>query len=249
MTGSQPPEELLQRFTTDASPGHSNVRPRDASTLILLDRSGPAPRVLMGKRHHGHVFMPGRYVFPGGRIDPADRRMPVAAQLDPRMEAKLMKAIRRPTPGRAQALALTAIRETFEETGLLLGRKSDTAPVAPAGEWQAFVEASILPDLSTMHFIARAVTPPNRNRRYDTRFFTADASTIAHKIDGKVGPDSELVDLVWVPLPDIKQHIELMAITELVLRELQGQLENGFSHDLPVPYYHVVKGKRVRDFL
>jgi 8-oxo-dGTP pyrophosphatase MutT (NUDIX family) len=249
MSAPPPPDDLLQRFTTDASAGHANVRPRDASTLILLDRSGPVPKVLMGKRHHGHVFMPGRYVFPGGRIDPADRRMPVAAPLDPRMEAKLMMHIRCPSAAKARALALTAVRETFEETGLLLGAKTATAPVAPDAVWQAFVDAKILPDLSAMHFIARAVTPPSRNRRYDTRFFSADASAIAHKIDGKVGPDSELVDLVWLPLPDIKQHIELMAITELVLRELQAQIDDGFSHDLPVPYFHVMHGRRVRDML
>ena len=100
-----------------------------------------------------------------------------------------------------------------------------------------------------MHFVARAVTPPRRKRRYDTRFFTADASTIAHRIDGKVGADFELVELVWLPLSEIKQRIELMAITEIVLRELNGQLEKGFSHDLPVPYFHVVHGRRVRDLL
>jgi 8-oxo-dGTP pyrophosphatase MutT (NUDIX family) len=239
----------MQRFTTDAMPGHPNLTPRDASTLILLDRSGSEPKVLMGKRHHGHVFMPGRFVFPGGRIDPADRRMPVAAPLDPRAEQKLMQKIRRPSVAKARAFALTAVRETFEETGLLLGSKVDEAPVAPDAEWSAFVEAKILPDLSTMHFIARAVTPPRRARRYDTRFFTADISAIAHKIEGKVGPQAELVELVWLPLPDIKQRIELMAITELVLRDLQVHLDAGFSHDLPVPYYHVVNGKRVRDFL
>ena len=244
-----PPEDLLQRFTTEASKGHPNLTPRDASTLILLDRSGPAPQVLMGKRHDGHVFMPGRFVFPGGRIDPADRRMPVAAPLDPRAERKLMMNIRRPSAAKAQAFALTAIRETFEETGLLLGAKADDTPTAPDDAWSAFVEAKILPDLSTMHFIARAVTPPRRARRYDTRFFTADISAIAHRVDGKVSPEAELVELVWLPLPDIKQRIELMAITELVLRDLQVQLDAGFSHDLPVPYYHVVHGKRVRDFL
>ena len=93
-----------------------------------------------------------------------------------------------------------------------------------------------------MHFVARAVTPPRRKRRYDTRFFTADASTIAHRIDGKVGADVELVELVWLPLSEVKQRIELMAITEIVLRELNAQLEEGFSHDLPVPYFHVVHG-------
>ena len=100
-----------------------------------------------------------------------------------------------------------------------------------------------------MHFIARAVTPPRRARRYDTRFFTADASAIAHRIDGKVGPDAELVELVWVPLDGIKEKIDLLAITEIVLADLDKQLREGFSHDLPVPYYRVRSGKRVREFL
>jgi 8-oxo-dGTP pyrophosphatase MutT (NUDIX family) len=247
------PPELLQKFSTDANGGFPNLTPKDAATLILLDRTGQEPKVLMGKRHDRHVFMPGAYVFPGGRLDPIDRTMPVAASLDPRAEQKLMAQIKRPNAAKARALALAAVRETFEETGLLLGAKapkmSDKLPAKPDNAWAAFVEAGVLPDLSTMHFVARAVTPPRRKRRYDTRFFTADASTIAHKIDGKVGADFELVELVWLPLSQIKQRIELMAITEIVLRELNTQLEKGFSHDLPVPYFHVVHGRRVRDLL
>jgi len=241
--------DLLQKFTSDAQPGHPNRRPKDAATLILLDRSGSSPKVLMGKRHHGHVFLPGKFVFPGGSVDPSDRLMPVGAPLDPRAEAKLMLQIRQPSIAKARALALSAIRETFEETGLLLGSKRADALKAPAGPWSAFAAAHIHPDLSSVHFIARAITPPRRARRYDTRFFTADASAIAHRIEGKVGPDAELVELVWLPLDDIKQRIELLAITELVLRDLHAQIEAGFSHDLPVPYYHVKHGRRVRDML
>ena len=241
--------ELMQRFSSDAQPGHANVAPRDASTLILLDRSGPSPKVLMGKRHHGHVFMPGKFVFPGGRVDPSDRLMPIGAPLDPRAEAKLMLHTRRPSAAKARGLALAAIRETFEETGLLLGSKRADAPAAPNGAWSAFAEAGIHPDLSTVHFIARAITPPRRSRRYDTRFFTADASAIAHKIEGKVSPEAELVELVWVPLDGIKEKIELLAISEIVLLDLQKQIEAGFSHDLPVPFYRVKHGKRVREFL
>ncbi len=246
---SEIPPELMQKFSTDAMGGHPNVTPRDASTLILLDRTGSEPKVLMGKRHDRHVFMPGAYVFPGGRVDAIDRKMPVATALDPRAEQKLMAHIKRPSAARAQALALAAIRETFEETGLLLGAKATDMAARPEGAWAPFADAGILPDLSTMHFVARAVTPPRRKRRYDTRFFTADASTIAHRIDGKVGADFELVELVWLRLSEIKQRIELMAITEIVLRELNGLLEKGFSHDLPVPYFHVVHGRRVRDLL
>src|SRR4029079_12293207 len=125
--------------------------------------------------------------------------------LDPRAERKLMLHIRRPSAAKAQALALAAIRETFEETGLLLGTRRGQPSGAPEGAWSAFTAANILPDLSSMHFIARAVTPPRRKRRFDTRFFTADVSAIAHRIDGKVGADFELTELVWLPLDGIKE--------------------------------------------
>src|SRR6266851_4815348 len=91
------------------------VRPKDAATLILVDRSGRLPKVLLGKRHARHKFMPGKFVFPGGRVDSADRHMPVARPLDPHAEAQLMKRFQRASAARARALALAAIRETFEE--------------------------------------------------------------------------------------------------------------------------------------
>src|SRR5262249_21342533 len=111
------------------------VRPKDAATLILVDRTGAVPKVLLGKRHMRHKFMPGRYVFPGGRVDPADRSMPVARSLDPAALAQLMKRLQRPTAAKAQAFALAAIRETFEETGLLLGLRNDEPIKVPPGPW------------------------------------------------------------------------------------------------------------------
>ena len=240
--------DLRERFAREAPGGHPNVTPRDAATLILLDRSGATPKVLMGKRHQGHVFLPGRFVFPGGAVDPRDRLMTVAAPLDPRAEAKLMRNVKRPSAAKARGMALTAIRETFEETGLLLGAKRDTPPKVPDGEWSTFAEHKVHPDLSGMHFIARAITPPGRSRRYDTRFFTADASAIAHKVEGVTGPEAELVELVWVPLDETKR-LELMAITEMVLETLHQQIAAGFSHDLPVPFYRMLHKQRKREYL
>ncbi len=239
--------DLTARFAQDDPPrGHPNVTPRDAATLILLDRSGREPRVLMGKRHHGHVFLPGKFVFPGGGVDAADRRMTPAVPLPPATEERLMRQTRRPSRIKAQALALAAIRETFEETGLLLGQKRPEAPAAPEGPWSAFAEAHVHPDLSGIHFIARAVTPPRRARRYDTRFFAADAGAIAQRIDGKVGPDSELVELVWMPLSQART-LDMLAITEMVLEDLAAQLEAGFSQSLPIPYYRLIHGRRIRE--
>ena len=216
--------DLLQRFPSDALPGHANRPPKDAATLILLDRSGPTPKVLMGKRHHGHVFLPGKFVFPGGSVDPADRRMTAGAPLDPRAEAKAdaARSAGRARPRRRRWRSPPSARRS-KRPGCSSARSAAGHAKAPAGAWQAFAEANIHPDLSTVHFIARAITPPRRARRYDTRFFTADASAIAHRIEGKVGPDAELVELVWVPLDGIKEKIDLLAITEIVLGDLDKQ--------------------------
>src|SRR5437879_13328468 len=66
------------------------VRPKDAATLILVERAGRVPKVLLARRHHGHKFIPGKFVFPAGRDDAADRHMAVARPLDPATEAHLL---------------------------------------------------------------------------------------------------------------------------------------------------------------
>ena len=156
-----------------------NLKPRDAATLILVDRSGKTPKVLLGRRHHGLKFMAGKFVFPGGRMEAADRVMPTVSPLDPQAEARLMRRVIRPSASKARGLALAAIRETFEETGLLLGQRTEAMPAVPQGPWDAFAKAGVLPDLSALHFIVRAITPPRRPRRFDARFFAADASAIS----------------------------------------------------------------------
>ncbi|HEX2511749.1 MAG TPA: NUDIX hydrolase, partial [Xanthobacteraceae bacterium] len=92
-------------------PIHPVTRPKDSSSLIILDRSGAEPKVLLGRRHEDHAFMPGKFVFPGGRVEAADARMPSASELDPHAAAKLMQGA---SARKARALALAAIRETFE---------------------------------------------------------------------------------------------------------------------------------------
>lgn len=216
--------------------GHPNVRPKDAATLILVDRSQKTSKVLLGKRHHKHVFMPGKFVFPGGRTEPNDRLMPIAKPLHKDVEDRLMREVVQPSAVKARALALAAIRETFEETGLLLGAKHNGARAAPEGPWAEFAKTGFYPDLSVLHFVARAITPPGRPRRFDARFFSVDASSIAHKIDNVVHADAELVELVWVPIEEARK-LDLPTITTIVLQELEARVEAGFGHDLPVPFY------------
>lgn len=241
-------DKALATLTKVERERHPTLRPRDAATLMVVDRSGAAPKVLMGRRHMRHAFMPGKFVFPGGRVEAFDGRMPVVSGLAPVQEERLLKFVRRPGAARARALALAAIRETCEETGLLIGRRSDTAPETPDPAWNDFADAGIVPDLSGLSFIARAITPPGRSRRFDARFFVADAENIAHRIDGVIGPDSELDEIVWVPVSEARD-LDLPTITQIVVDELGRRLASGLDPAQPVPFYRTLRGRVVREML
>jgi 8-oxo-dGTP pyrophosphatase MutT (NUDIX family) len=238
--------ERLTRTIRDQT--FPNLKPRDSATLILIDREQAVPKVLLGRRHQGHRFMPGKFVFPGGRIEPTDRQMTAFAPLQARHIARLMRRVRRPSAAKAAGFALAAVRETYEETGLMLGVRGDRAIETPPGAWEAFAKAGILPDLSAVHFIARAITPPKRPLRFDSRFFAADASAIAHRAEGLVGPDAELVELVWLPINEARS-LDMPGITAVVLEELQDRIAAGMSNDQPVPLYRMLHKRFVRETL
>ena len=228
---------------------HPYRRPVDAATLILVDRTAATPKVLVGKRHDKVLFMPGKFVFPGGRVDKADNRVPVAAPIPTALEANLLKGSPKIVAARARSLAIAAIREACEETGLCLGRKSTNGAPKLEGAWKPFTDAGLLPDPSGLFLIARAITPPGRVRRFDTRFFTADASTIAHRVEGVIHADAELVELVWVELGS-KPLADLHPMTRNVLGELEKRLATGpLRHDAPVPFFHFYGGKMQKDVL
>src|SRR5882724_3752427 len=228
---------------------HPYYRPKDAATLILVDRTAATPKVLVGKRHDKVVFMPGKFVFPGGRVDKSDSRVQVAAPIPKALEPNLLKASPKITPTRARALAIAAIREACEETGLCLGRKSNGAVPALEGAWKPFTEADLVPDPSGVFLIARAITPPGRVGRFDTRFFTADASAIAHRVEGVIHADAELVELVWVEIGS-EPLADAHGMTKNVLAELDRRLATGpLRHDAPVPFFHFYGGKMQKDVL
>jgi 8-oxo-dGTP pyrophosphatase MutT (NUDIX family) len=164
------------------------------------------------------------------------------------MQTTLMDRVANPSAELARAFALAAVRETAEETGLLLGVKRDEPPASPGEIWTEFAKARVHPDLGNIHFIARAITPPRRPRRFDTRFFTADASAIAHKIEGVVGPDSELVELKWVAIEEAT-HLDMPTITGVVLEELAARVKAGMGHGLPVPFYFMKEQQFFRELL
>lgn len=250
MTDAQTLARMDLLVAEERKPTVPALRPVDAATLIIIDRKGKHPKVLMGKRHAGHKFMPGKFVFPGGRIEAGDRLMAVTGALHPRAEQALMTRVTRPSAQRSRALALAAIRETFEETGLLLGTKDYGAPnrVPEGTSWAAFQKHAIFPDLEALHFIGRAITPPKRVKRFDTRFFSVDRTAIGHEVEGVVGPESELVELTWVTLADARK-LDLPRITDVILSELESRIAAGFGHLIPVPFFYERRGHFMREEL
>ncbi|MHB8885277.1 MAG: NUDIX hydrolase [Methylovirgula sp.] len=224
------------------------VKPRAAASMVLIDASGSAPKVLLGRRHPKLAFLPSKYVFPGGKLEIDDRLMAGSGTLPDQCSERLALRRSRGFPG-PQAFALAAIRETFEETGLLLGTRRDgphkaTIPLA----WQAFTDHGFAPDLAPLRFIGRAVTPPSFPRRFDTSFFAVDIAAVAHRIDGCVTQDTELVELVWLSLDDAAK-LDIPRITAMILLDLATRIAANFDGRLPVPLFYERNRRWIREEL
>jgi len=219
-----------------------------AASLILIDpTSGPAPKILLGRRHEALKFHPGKFVFPGGKVEASDAAAAHSGALDPIICQRLMaEASAAGLAASPAALALTAIRETYEETGLLFGKAGQNAgsDVAPEG-WAAFAEAGLTPDLTPFHYVARAITPPSRPKRFDTHFFAADRAHIGKSVDGMVHADAELVELRWATF-DEALKLDAIPITHFIVAELARRLEAGLRHDLPVPFFTMQDDRWIR---
>lgn len=201
---------------------------RDAATIVLMRGRGPDPRVLMGQRGAGAVFMPSKYVFPGGAVDADDALVPVGPALHPTCAARLAA----PGAPPAGALAAAAIRELWEETGLALARPGQAA--LPPG-WAGFAAQGLVPDASALRFFFRAITPPGRTRRFDARFFLADAARVTGDPDDFSAASDELGHLHWLPLSQARD-LDLPFITEVVLAEVAA-LAGAAGPPPPVPFF------------
>jgi 8-oxo-dGTP pyrophosphatase MutT (NUDIX family) len=197
--------------------GQKTLRPRLAASLILTRGSGDRREVLMGRRSSKHVFMPNKYVFPGGRVDRADSHAPLAADLASPVLDTMSRVM---TAARARAAAVAAVRETAEETGLLIARSGDCR--SRHASWAPFRADGVVPDLAHLKLITRAVTPPGRSRRFDTWFFTAGTDALLD--DRPAQPSPELEDVRWVPLGETRS-LDLPMVTHFVLGELDKVLE------------------------
>ena len=163
----------------------------------------------MGRRPQSARFMPGVHVFPGGAVDRTD----FAFRSDlPLAEDVLARVRRQAAPPLAHALAWTAVRETWEETGLLFGAAGRIAGDAGCAAVQAFSAAGLAPDLASLDYLMRAVTPPYIPIRFNTRFFIADAAAAR----GPLRPCPELEEVAWHPI-DEALRLPIINVTEIVL--------------------------------
>lgn len=199
----------------------------------------------MGQRGAKASFMPSKYVFPGGALDPED--LALAARFGP--AAADHATLKRHSPADvAAALPLAAIRETFEETGVVIGQPDAGAGALAAetsGSWAEFFNAGLLPATQSLSFIFRAVTPPARTRRFDARFFLGFTDVAHGDVDDLSGASGELAHLRWLTLSDARQ-LDLPFITEVVLAEVEARLAApGVAR--PVPYFRHEDGKSFLD--
>ena len=210
--------------------GHA--RPiRDAATVVLVRSDGPRPQVLMGQRGAGAAFMPNKFVFPGGAVDRLDAFVPLARPLDPAAHEQLTAMPVTEAPPPPEAMIAAAVRELWEEAGLMLGQPGSWPTDVPA-DWQSFAGAGLVPDPGALSFIFRAVTPPGRTRRFDARFFLADAAKLTCDPDDFSTACDELSHLHWIAL-DEARGLDLPFITEVVLAEAAALLAGETAPGVP----------------
>ncbi|MBS29318.1 MAG: NUDIX hydrolase [Alphaproteobacteria bacterium] len=199
-----------------------SMRPVDAATMVVWRRRRGTLEVLMGRRHHNHVFMPRAYVFPGGRVDPADKTLRAETDLRADVQARLERAA---NPTRARAIAAAAVRETWEETGLAIGTVDDGV---------------LRPRLDGLDYFFRAITPPGRTRRFDARFFLAEANGATGALTG----DGELVDVAFRSFDD-SRLLDVAGITRIALAEAERHILKPPKPDpdRPVPLSRFLRGQ------
>lgn len=193
-------------------------KPKLASTLVLTCGTGKHQKILMGQRSKRHDFMPSVYVFPGGRVDRADSYAPYAGELSTRTARILESAY---SARRARAVVLASVRETWEETGLMIGTEARMTRNLNNASYDAFREAGYLPDLSGIEVFGRAVTPPHRHKRFDAWFFVKHMGDI---VPPAITDSHELLNVGWFTFDEIEK-LETQRATDMMLHVLKGYLK------------------------
>lgn len=196
------------------------VKPVDAASLVLIRQGSQGEaEVLLGRRHMRSAFLPDIYVVPGGRVDEEDNHSSgFAEQPHPAISRMLDSGgSRRPVTAFIRAV----LRETYEETGLLVGRPGTTPLVADQPIWQAYAAARLCPEFGGLDFLLRAITPVTSRRRYNTRFFLANGALAIGNLSG----NGELEDLGWRRKSEL-DGLNIVDVTHAVLAEAFHRWEN-----------------------
>ena len=193
----------------------------------------------MGRRSRNEAFIPDFFVFPGGRVDAGDHAVNAATPFDPtaieRMDVRGDASL-------AKALAIAAVRETFEETGLMLAESGDIGEAASA-EWAHWKARSLAPRLHSLTYFGRAITSPISPIRYHARFFIASAEAL----QGELAGSGELSELSFYPVTDALAHLPVVDVTEFMLNRISNYaaaspefnpLTPIFSYKDEVPFVH-----------
>jgi 8-oxo-dGTP pyrophosphatase MutT (NUDIX family) len=221
-------------------------RPLDAAGLLLIRDNG-GPEILLGRRRRKARSFPGEYVFPGGLVEAADRHVSGFHETLPGPPAGLDGKTRR----NLFVFARTALRECYEETGLLLvaGDRPDSPsagdrPDSPsAGDrrhevWRAFAEIAEVPAFAALLPVARAITPLGYPRRFHSRFFMTVLGVSAQVRPADparaLAGDGELEDLGWVPIEETRR-LPLAGANTVVLEECLGTLMTRHKPGAPWP--------------
>ena len=208
-------QEKTPKFSSYRQMNSGIPKPRNAASLILLKEDHKGIKVLLGKRSSKVRFMPNAWVFPGGVIDKKDFRQNITSSLDPKIIKKLAVAN---NFNLANALAVTAIRETAEETGLLLGKFNENISnknLDLHNGVDLLASHKLVPDLSKISYLGRAITPTFSPIRFHARFFVADA----RYLKGKIKTTNELVKIDWISVQQAREK-PMADVTEFMINEL-----------------------------
>ena len=233
----------LKRETSRNSP-----EVRDAASVVLFRNVGTNPEVLLGQRCAHAAFMPNKYVFPGGGVEPRDFEVAVEGQPD---EISMQRLALRSGLGSVRPLLACAIRELGEETGIwLVGQKSDNNLESSQREKSVRDnDGSSIGNAGGLTFFFRAITPLGNTRRFDARFFlgNAESLSIAGDPDDFSRASGELRKLRWTPLPEARLY-DLAPITKLVLDAGSVAVTSGLPPKR-VPFLYTNNGARMREHL
>ena len=216
------------------------VRPRDAATLIVVRPASPVPLCLMGRRHADAEFLPGYYVFPGGAVERSDRAARPASPLDLAHLGAMGVGGNART---AAALGVAAVRETWEETGIMIADPGEVGN-APGATFDEMRRRGVAPALGRLVYLGRAITPNGSPIRFHARFFLARLRSDAVELGG----DDELHDLSWVPLGDVAS-LPTIGITRFMARFAGDVLERAPTLPAGRPVFFSRGSRRVLRYL